>query len=98
MPVFLRQMNIGSRLSIITTLIMIVAFTGFGLGLSLASERLLRDQTRSAMQEQIAQFRQTVALFDQSLQQQAVRFLSLFEGEMLYPPFVLDERQSMMVG
>ncbi|MFC0268313.1 methyl-accepting chemotaxis protein [Kushneria aurantia] len=94
----LRRMSLGSRLALLISVVMLVALMGLSWGASLSSERAQHDQMVNAMQEEVGQFKHTVGLFDESLQQQAERFLSLFEAEQLEPPFELDSERSRPVG
>ncbi|MFC0336183.1 methyl-accepting chemotaxis protein-2, aspartate sensor receptor [Kushneria avicenniae] len=95
---YLRRMSIGSRLALIIGLAAVAGFVALSWGLSSSSARALREQAASSMQQQTQQFTDSVALFDQSLQQQSARFLKLFQTDGLAPPFVLDADQTMEIN
>ena len=89
--------SIGTRIALVVLIVQIVAFGAFSLALSLSSMRQLEAQARDAITAESQTLRELVAQLDDTMLQQADRFL-LNLASVLPGPYAVDPSQTIEVA
>jgi len=89
--------SIGTRLALVVLAVQIVAFCAFSLALSLSSMRQLETQAREAITAESQTLRELVAQLDDTMLQEADRFLLSFAA-VLPGPYAVDPAQTIEVA
>ncbi|CAG9182292.1 methyl-accepting chemotaxis protein [Cupriavidus respiraculi] len=89
--------RIGTRLALIILAVQVVVFVAFALVLSTNSVRLLEAQQRQAIAAEAETLRDLIGQFDDTMLQEADRFLMTF-ASVVPGPYALDPEQTIEVA
>ncbi|SDP44953.1 methyl-accepting chemotaxis protein-2, aspartate sensor receptor [Ralstonia sp. 25mfcol4.1] len=89
--------GIGTRLALVVLAVQIIAFCAFSLALSLSSMNQLESQARDAISAESQTLRELVAQLDDTMLQEADRFLLNF-ASVLPGPYAVDPSQTIEVS